>query len=644
MRIVFNNQIDALSPSEITPLTETTLYEATQVRDQRLTTQWWTTSPTSQTITFNAGGTVTEGETRQPMFQATTNLIVDPENMTSGNWTETGDSITTAGTNIVGIPAYTHTNDGGSNGFVYQNITGGWDEAAICVGGICRSGTSGTGRILAFNISTATVIGRADINFTTRSIAAAENGTIAIEEWIDDDTVRVYMKTAAVDGAANAVQFRYYPGTGSGTALTSIWSAPQAVDNAYPLAYTATTRSAWNDATAASVAYAMPPSGKYIVDCEFFPYFNYDISAKSPRMWEFFASAQDRVSLRYAQAGDALQLISEQNDVASIITSGLVFDGGTAATINQTIRAVSSIDISESGAVTGSRLIVMPRTQGSFNEATTWSQGITLPDVALPTLFLGVENTTDHLDGFMSHLRIYGGTLDTTITTEAELDAELKTKTETYEYAPQEKFDVNTLGILGHNISPEADITVALNDFDEWNYSDGSGSNIVQNTMTWNEDNILTFLSSVTKRQYAKFTINDPNNDDAQIKIGRIWVGDYMTIDPSSLLDFTVTKKNSDRTIYGINRQKWADEGVDWKRVELSFPRMTAKGTTSMVQKMERMIEDVGRRNSVIFCNFDTNRDYTIVEPLYCSMPDDTTFRHTRNQKYGFRIVFEEDK
>jgi hypothetical protein len=142
------------------------------------------------------------------------------------------------------------------------------------------------------------------------------------------------------------------------------------------------------------------------------------------------------------------------------------------------------------------------------------------------------------------------------------------------------------------------------------------------------------------KRQYVKFTINDPNNDDTILKIGRIWAGPYLDIDPSSLDDFKVSKKRSDHNIYDRDRAKWSDIGIGWRRFDLIFPRTA----TTMIEKIQTLYDEVGNHSSFIFCNFDSIRDYEIVEPMYCSINGEIEFSHRGRQKYTYRLTLEEDR
>ena len=641
MRFIYDNQIDSLVASQLTALTTTELYEATKVTDERLTTQWRSTSPTAQTLVINAGSdTIVGGNIGLVTGSAATNLITDPENMTSGNWTKQGQNPTVAtGASILGVPAYSVTQPGTSG---FSSIA----SASFAAGGtvvsasyVIRKSTAGTGRVHIWDSSAARYILLVDVVFVSKTVTF-DTGTAAIPpEWIDDDTVRIFCLSATTSPSntlTTSVWADKDSGGGGAANLATIYSAPMVIRNTHPVPYVATSRGVLSE----SYTNRIPPSGKFIIDCEFKPFFPFNISTTVHFLgWRI--SGTQRLGFSYQQSSDKFQV-------------GWV-DGGTdraldsntyafASTLNVYIRMTASLDLT-TGNTTGSKLY--------FDNVVTdeaWSGNIdALSSSAFTTLDVGHLNglAANSMDGIFRYMRIYGGTLTETITTEAEMDAALALRQLTFEASTgsyQSQFNVNTLAVLGHNISEEADIKVELNDWDEWNYTDGSGSSIIQNTMTWDSQTILTFLSTKVKRQYARFTINDPNNDDGDVRVGRFWVGDYLDVSPSSLLNFKVTKQTSDRTIYGRNRQKWSDEGVKWRKFEMQFPRTPDTSAQSMLSKIQRMYDNVGNAHSLIFANFDTVRDYQIVEPVYASIVGPIAFNHRASQKYEYAITLEEDK
>ena len=103
MRILYDNQIDALTTTGMTALTSATLYPISEVQDQRLTTRWRSTAATDQTVIFDAGGSVAGGD-GQPMFPATTNLFANPTDFTQADWTKSNCTASASGT-ILGLQA-----------------------------------------------------------------------------------------------------------------------------------------------------------------------------------------------------------------------------------------------------------------------------------------------------------------------------------------------------------------------------------------------------------------------------------------------------------------------------------------------------------------------------------------------------------
>ena len=194
---------------------------------------------------------------------------------------------------------------------------------------------------------------------------------------------------------------------------------------------------------------------------------------------------------------------------------------------------------------------------------------------------------------------------------------------------------VDTVAVLGHNLESSAAITIEAHTSDSWGTPALSAV-----SLTYNADTILQYWGSAAVFQYWRFTLDDATNTDGYVEAGRLWLGTYLSIDPSSTLAFTVTKQRSDTVAYGRDRQKYATEGVGWREFNLSFPRTNGSALTSI----QTMYDTVGNHSSVIFSNFDSLRTYPLVEPVYCSIVGEVAFRHTRYMKFEYGITFEEDR
>ena len=189
--------------------------------------------------------------------------------------------------------------------------------------------------------------------------------------------------------------------------------------------------------------------------------------------------------------------------------------------------------------------------------------------------------------------------------------------------------EVNTLSLIGHNIIDGTIITFEANATDSW------GAPSVSQALTWNENAILYFFSAMQEYRYWRLVLTGQGD----IEIGKIVIGTYIQINPSSLLNFKVTEMNDDIRLYNKDRQRISLRGDKWRKVELDFPK-TAYSTINLI---ETMFDTVGNFRSIVFCNFDTIRDYQIVEPLYCSIVGDLTFNHVDNMAFSYSLVLEED-
>ena len=166
----------------------------------------------------------------------------------------------------------------------------------------------------------------------------------------------------------------------------------------------------------------------------------------------------------------------------------------------------------------------------------------------------------------------------------------------------------------------------------------GNTSLTAPETISYDADVMLKFFTS-TSRQYWQVLV-EGTTTGSYIEMGRVWLGPYMTIDPSSLVDFRVTKKRSDTVIYGKHRQKWADPGYGWRRFDLNFPDTES----SMLTQISSMYDTVGNHTSFVFCNFDTERAFELTEPCYVSVQGELQFVNRGRYRMTWAMALEEDR
>jgi len=197
-------------------------------------------------------------------------------------------------------------------------------------------------------------------------------------------------------------------------------------------------------------------------------------------------------------------------------------------------------------------------------------------------------------------------------------------------WKPDHGLEVNTAAVLGHNLKSGTIAKVqATNNSADWTTPE------LNTTLTVNDGAILNFATTSSVYKYWRFYFYGQGS----IEVGRMWLGQYMTIDPSSTLDMKVTRQTSDIVSHSRSRQKFATPGVVWRRFDLSFP----KTDEDMLYSLTVLQDAVGQHSSFIFCNFDDIRDYVLVEPCYVSLAEDITFSHADRMGFTYSLVMEEE-
>jgi hypothetical protein len=193
---------------------------------------------------------------------------------------------------------------------------------------------------------------------------------------------------------------------------------------------------------------------------------------------------------------------------------------------------------------------------------------------------------------------------------------------------------ISTAAIISHNFTSSVSVTIDANTSNSW------GSPATSKTIIYNAGMMLNFFTPVSY-QWWRFTISDPTNTNGYLSIGRLWLGDYLTIDPSSSIDYKVTKKRSDRVIHGRGQQKFSSIGSTWKEFNLSFPPTDYP----MIDSISLMYDTIGNHTSCIFCNFDDLRGIVgLIEPTYVSIQNEIDFTNNEGRKYSYDLTLMEEK
>jgi hypothetical protein len=172
--------------------------------------------------------------------------------------------------------------------------------------------------------------------------------------------------------------------------------------------------------------------------------------------------------------------------------------------------------------------------------------------------------------------------------------------------------DVNFIAIAGHNLSNSATILFQANDTDSW------GAPSVSETLTWNVGHIIKMISKISYNYY-RFSIDDSTNPDGYIEIGRLWIGEYLQINPSSFINFSIQNDRNDVVTETEMGGVYGSLGNNFRVFDYSFP----PSPFTLIDDLREMLDEVGTVKPVFLMNYDTDRNY--IEPCYARITDPLT-------------------
>ncbi len=613
MRILYNNLWDLYT---LTESQEDANYPVENTQDVRLAKVWRTETASAASIIISAGSAALA------VFQATTNLVTDPEDLTTGNWTENNCTASLSGEYYDGKRFTKVINDGAAAGYMTQVLDAAWTGVGTASFSVMlRKGSSAgnTTRLRIYNVSDASEAMGVTIDWDNYPNApgTVTTGILHGYDWKDSETIELRVICEDLAAATDDLKIYCYASNNATAAEYTYWTAVQAEDLSYPTPYVDGSRAVTHpDET-------IEMRSKFVVDMVVKSWFVYDSGIKhtyinwfideTHRFVCYYNQASDQLFVWWVDGGTGRSLISQQ------------FDDGTSYTnLNQRIRILVSIDLT-TGTTAGSRFIVIPLESGAIAEDTSWSGNINALVSTFSTLSIGHENDLVQADSQFEYIRIYAGTLVGAAADSADADALLAEKELILDKTYLNKLTADSAAILNHNLSADATIKIQGNDFDSWNGPP------LDTTMAWREDTIVTYMSSASY-PFWRFYIVNQNVDDGYFEVGRFMLGEYLQMDPSSLVEFPEKHPRNDRQAFSKSNQLYADQGSGWRELKYKFEH----STDAMKQKIETMWDLNGKHTPLLLLNYDSN--FTVIPPLYCAIVKDIVFDHLRFDKWNFNL------
>lgn len=322
------------------------------------------------------------------IFKATTNLVQDPEDLTTANWTNVNSTDELSDYYFEG-KRFTKMNTTAAWGYIYQTITFTGDGAkgfqvTFRKGIVC----TGVSYITIRDTTVGSAVGSLNINWTTEVVAGTDGATLHNYEWIDSETVIIWGFTGAIT-AANNHQIRMRHSTDAESVFIT---AVEAEDSSYPTPYVNGSRSA------ARPVYVcpMPDSGKFTIRLVVEPWFVYlttnymiicgwDVDA-THRFIIYYNRDNDTMSIYWVDGGTGRFLVSQQfdDDINQLLIIDVAIDLTGGQTGSQLWINRVSRDTDWEGAPdaksSGFALFSMGHGGGAYPADSLFNQTILIPD------------------------------------------------------------------------------------------------------------------------------------------------------------------------------------------------------------------------------------------------------------------------
>lgn len=339
----------------------------------------------------------------QGIFQAFDNVVTDPTDLSTGNWSTTN----------IDTPSDSGETMGGEIFWrVKSNVTGTFRSTenasyvttsnTSVITAIARKDTSDESIMILQNLTTPATYIRIDIVFSTKTVTAL-SGILLEAEWLDDITVRIYAYSPSIIIGNNYALRLFANGSVSDTTGT-LWTQPQITEDAVMFPFIDGSYSV----DTIDETFTLP--NELTIDMIFEPRFLYTTGIDQ-YLWSWYIDATHYIVIYYQASADRIRLLYYDGGVARELVSG-----GLGTDVNQQYRITVSLDLT-SGGINDSRLIIIPFDSGSLQEITAWSGAPDVKTSTFPTLSIGYDGVgVQQADSAFDYVRVYGGLLVGTVT------------------------------------------------------------------------------------------------------------------------------------------------------------------------------------------------------------------------------------
>lgn len=188
---------------------------------------------------------------------------------------------------------------------------------------------------------------------------------------------------------------------------------------------------------------------------------------------------------------------------------------------------------------------------------------------------------------------------------------------------------VDSIAILGHNLTSGATLKIQGNDTDAW------GAPSVDETITASADDIVHFFTSASHR-YWRFTFADASNPDGYIEAGRLFVGGYTEVTKAMAKSFPEQYIDTSEQYFSESGQVFGVSGYRYRVYNFSFPYLSR----TMVDTLKTILATVEKSTPIVLTLDEDNTDE--LPPCYCVIDSNLQLTHIHNFYFSGTLAFRE--
>lgn len=188
----------------------------------------------------------------------------------------------------------------------------------------------------------------------------------------------------------------------------------------------------------------------------------------------------------------------------------------------------------------------------------------------------------------------------------------------------------DTIVIDNHNITSGATIQIRASVNSDYSTTDFSA------TITHDSGTMIKFFTPGSTYRYWRLFITDAANTDLYIKMGRVFMGNYLQLTPSSKIPFDDARETTSKTYFSQTNQVYGNEGEDYiiRNYEFSSISSTMRDSIDTFQNTVDVVYP--------FYFVNTDEDYSVFPVLYCVLQSKINFKAVGNSQFTYTMSIRE--